>query len=114
MKLKLASLSLLAAICALGFAAPPVYPGAKLVDELNDALKKSGQDSTAYQTMDPFEKVYDFYKSKGSEVQARRPPRAGEKMANFKFNETGYAVSLIWRQDSKHGTVFYIAKMPGR
>ena len=104
-------LPLFAAAYLFAFAAPPVYPGAKLVDELNQALKKSGQESTAYNTMDAYEKVYDFYQSKGGELRRGRPARAGEKMATFQFKESGYAVNIIWKEDSKSkGTVFYIAR----
>jgi hypothetical protein len=103
-------LPLFAAVYLSAFAAPPVYPGAKPVDELNQALKKSGQDSTAYNTMDAYEKVYDFYQGKGGELRRGRPARAGEKMATFQFKESGYAVNIIWKEDSKSkGTVFYIA-----
>jgi hypothetical protein len=102
------------AVCVFAFAAPPVYPGAKTVDELNDATKKAGQNSMAYNTFDSFEKVYEFYKSKGTEVEARHPPRHGEKFASFKFSD-GYAVSISWKENSKsHGTVFFIAKAPRR
>lgn len=103
-------LPLFAAAYLSAFAAPPVYPGAKPVDELNDALKKSGQDSTAYNTMDAYEKVYDFYQSKGGELRRGRPARAGEKMATLQFKATGYAVNIIWKEDAKSkGTVFFIA-----
>jgi hypothetical protein len=113
MKMKRAALllPLFAAVYLSAFASPPVYPGAKLVDELNRELKKSGQDSTAYNTFDAFEKVYDFYQSKGGELRRGRPARAGEKMATFQFKESGYAVAIIWKEDSKsHGTIFYIAR----
>jgi hypothetical protein len=104
-------LPLFAAVYLSAFAAPPVYPGAKLVDELNQALKNSGQESTAYNTMDAYEKVYDFYQSKGGELRRGRPARAGEKMATFQFKDAGYAVNIIWKEDSKSkGTVFYIAR----
>ncbi len=104
-------LPLFAAVYVLAFAAPPVYPGAKPVDELNQELKKSGQDSTAYNTFDSYEKVYEFYQSKGGELRRGRPARAGEKMATFQFKDAGYAVNIIWKEDSKSkGTIFYIAR----
>ena len=112
MKMKRAALllPLFAAVYLSAFAAPPVYPGAKPVDELNRELKKAGQDSTAYNTMDAYEKVYDFYLAKGGELRRGRPARAGEKMATLQFKESGYAVNIIWKEDSKSkGTVFYIA-----
>ncbi len=109
--MKMILAALMAALCLFRFAAPPVYPGANAVDELNQATKRAGRNSSAYNTMDPFEKVYDFYKSKGAEVVSRRPPRTGQKQATFKFSD-GYAVSLIWKEDSKSkGTVFYIDKL---
>ena len=65
MKMKTAGLLLaLFAVVAFAFAAPPVYPGAKAVDELNKAAKIAGQDTMTYNTADPFERVYEFYKSK--------------------------------------------------
>ena len=112
MKMKRAALllPLFAAVYLAAFAAPPIYPGAKPVDELNRELKKAGQDSTAYSTMDAYEKVYDFYLGKGGELRRGRPARAGEKMATLQFKESGCAVNIIWKEDSKSkGTVFYIA-----
>jgi hypothetical protein len=117
MKLKRAALllPLFAAVYVFAFAAPPIYPGAKPVDEYNQEMKKAGQDNMAYNTFDPYEKVYEFYKSKGTEVQTRRPPRASEKFASFKFNDAGYGVAISWKEDSKSkGTVIHIAKIPGR
>jgi hypothetical protein len=109
------ALPILAAASLFAFAAPPIYPGAKPVDELNDAMKKVGQDNMAYNTFDPFEKVYAFYKGKGTEVQGRRAPRASEKFASFKFDEAGYGVAISWKEDSKSkGTIIHIAKIPGR
>jgi hypothetical protein len=106
--------SLFAAIC-LAFAAPPVYPGAKPIDELNDAAKKAGQNTMAYQTPDSFEKVSEFYKGKGgSETQGRHSNRAGEKFVTFRFPE-GYAVAISWKEDSKkNGTIIHIGQGGGR
>ncbi len=47
-------LPLFVAAYLFAFAAPPVYPGAKAVDELNEAAKKAGQNTTAYNTPDAF------------------------------------------------------------
>ena len=113
MKIKRAALllPLFAAVCVFAFAAPPVYPGAKAVNELNEAAKKAGQDTMSYNTLDPFEKVYEFYKSKGTDVPRahRVSPRA--KFALVKFNETGYGVSISWKEDSSSkGTIIHIGK----
>jgi hypothetical protein len=95
------------------FAAPPVYPGAKAVDELNAASKKAGQNAMAYNTFDPFEKVYDFYKTKGTEAQSHRPPRTSEKYAAFRFPDTGYMVVLSWKESAKsNGTIIHIGSAP--
>jgi hypothetical protein len=99
------------AVYVFAAAAPPVYPGAKAVAELNEAAKKAGQDSMAYSTPDPFESVYEFYKSKGAEVERahRVSPRA--KFALIRFNESGYGVAISWKEDSKSkGTVIHIGK----
>jgi hypothetical protein len=61
--------------------------------------------------MDAYERVYDFYQSKGGELRRGRPARSGEKMAPFQFKNAGYAVNIIWKEDSKSkGTVFYFAR----
>jgi hypothetical protein len=104
-------LPIFAAAYLFAFAAPPVYPGAKPVDQLNDASKKAGRNDLAYNTMDSFEKVSEFYGSKGEENQ--RAHRAGptEKSAMFMFKETGYVVMIGWKESSKtDGTVIHIAK----
>jgi hypothetical protein len=114
MKAAACLLPVFAAAYLFAFAAPPVYPGAKAIDELNEASKKAGQDVMAYNTFDAFEKVYDFYKTKGTEVQSRHPSRANEKFAAFKFQE-GYSVAISWKEDSKsRGTIVHIGRAPGR
>lgn len=109
-------LPLFAAACLFAFTAPPLYPGAKEVDELNRAAKKVGQPGISYNTFDPFEKVYAFYKSKGTEVQTHRTARPREKYAAFQFKELGYAVTIFWKDDAKEaGTVIFVGKnSPGR
>jgi hypothetical protein len=105
-------LPLFAAAYLFAFAAPPIYPGAKLVDDLNKGLKKAGQDMIAYNTFDAYEKVYDFYQSKGGELRRGRPSRDTEKQATFQFKESGYFVTVLWKEDAKeHGTVIYIGKV---
>jgi len=104
-------LPLFAAVYLFAFATPPVYPGAKAVDELNVAAKVAGQNTVAYNTADPFEKVYEFYKAKGTDVP--RAHRAGprEKFAMVMFNDTGYRVAISWKEDSKDkGTIIHIGK----
>ena len=115
-KLKAFGLSLVATAYLLAFAAPPLYPGAREVDELNQAAKKVGQPGVSYNTFDPFEKVYEFYKSKGTEIQTHHPARAREKYAAFQFKELGYAVTIFWKDDAKEaGTVIFVGKSsPGR
>lgn len=104
-------LPIFAAAYLFAFAAPPLYPGAKALDELNQATKKAGQNGISYNTFDPFEKVYEFYKSKGTEVQTHHPARAREKYAAFRFQEPGYAVTIFWRDDGKKsGTIIYVGK----
>ncbi len=114
MKLKKAifPVSLVAAACLFAFAAPPVYPGAKPVDALNDASKKAGRPNVlAYNTSDAFEKVYEFYKAKGAERVHNVP--AQEKFAMIMFPE-GYSVAIGWHQDSKeNGTTIHISKGGG-
>ncbi len=109
-------LMLVAATYLLAFAAPPLYPGAKEVNELNQATKKVGQPGISYNTLDPFEKVYAFYKSKGTEVQTHHTARPREKYAAFQFKELGYAVTIFWKDDAKEaGTVIFVGKnSPGR
>ncbi len=106
-------LSLIAAACLFAFAAPPVYPGAKPVDALNDASKKAGRPNVlAYNTFDSFEKVYDFYKTKGTERVHN--VNAAEKFAMITFPE-GYSVAIGWHEDSKeNGTVIHISKGGGQ
>jgi hypothetical protein len=111
MKKAVLLLPLFAAVCAFAFSAPPVYPGAKAVDELNEASKKAGQDTMAYNTSDAFEKVYEFYKSKGTEVQGAHKTSPREKFALIMFKETGYGVAIGWKEDSKSdGTIIHIAR----
>ena len=102
---------LVAAACVFAFAAPPVYPGAKAVDELNDAAKKAGQSTMAYSTLDPFQKVYEFYKSKGTEVERAHRDSPREKFALVRFKDTGFGVAISWKEDSKsNGTIIHIGK----
>jgi hypothetical protein len=109
-------LPLLAAAYLFAFAAPPVYPGAKPVDALNQAAKTAGQDTTAYNTPDAFEKVYDFYKSKGTEEQRAHRASPREKFAMIMFKDTGYTVAIGWKESAKaEGTVIHVAKgVPAR
>ena len=104
-------LPIFAAAYLFAFAAPPIYPGAQPVAQLNDAYQKAGRDTMAYNTADSFDKVFDFYNSKGTEVQ--RAHRAGpkEKSALFMFKETGYGVMVGWKESSKDkGTVIQMGK----
>ncbi len=104
-------LPLLAATYLLALAAPPVYPGAKAVDELNDAAKKAGRDTIAYSTPDSFENVYEFFKSKGREEQRAHRVSAREKFAMIIFRDAGYTVTIGWKEDAKsNGTVIHVAK----
>jgi hypothetical protein len=107
-------LPLIAAVCVFAFAAPPVYPGAKSVDALNEASKKAGRpDVLAYNTFDSFEKVYEFYKSKG--VERVHKVTAREKFALIMFKESGYSVAIGWGEDSKdNGTTIHISKGSGQ
>jgi hypothetical protein len=106
-------LTLLGAVCAFAFAAPPVYPGAKAMDELNAASKKAGQNAMAYSTPDSFEKVYEFYKKSGTEVHTSQ--KATEKNASFRYRDTGYGVTIVWKADSSvKGTTIHIGGPPGR
>jgi hypothetical protein len=118
MKLKRAILvlPLLAAGYLSAFAAPPVYPGAKPVGELDQAAKTAGQNTTAYNTPDTFEKVYDFYKSKGTEEQRAHRATPREKFAMIMFKDTGYTVAISWKETAKsEGTVIHFAKgVPAR
>ena len=73
MKMKRAALllPLFAAVYALAFAAPPVYPGAKAVDELNEAARKAGQETMAYNTLDPLKRSMSSTKAKAPRSQRR-------------------------------------------
>lgn len=105
------SLFVAAYMFAFAFAGPPVYPGAKAVDELNDAAKKAGQNTTAYNTLDSFEKVYEFYKTKGTEEQRAHRVGPREKFALVNFKDSGYGVAISWKEDSKSkGTIIHIGK----
>jgi hypothetical protein len=113
MKIKKAALllPLFATVYLFAFAAPPVYPGAKPIDELNDAAKKAGQDTMSYNTPDSFEKVYEFYKTKGTETERAHRVSPRSKFALIKFDDTGYGVSISWKEDSKSkGTIIHIGK----
>ena len=111
MILKRTGLLLVGVAYLFAFAAPPLYPGAKEVDELNQASKKVGQNGTSYNTFDPFEKVYDFYKTKGAETKTHHTPKAREKYAAFLFRDTGYAVTIFFREDDrKSGTIIFVGK----
>src|SRR3954468_11216471 len=111
MKRAVLLLPLLAAAYLFAFAAPPVYPGAKPVAELNDAAKNAGQDTMAYSTPDSFEKVYEFFKSKGTEEQRAHRVSARGKFAMIVFKDTGYTVAISWKEDSRsNGTVIHVAK----
>ena len=104
-------LPLFAATYLLAFAAPPLYPGAKAVDELNEAAKKAGQNTMAYNTPDSFEKVYEFFKSKGTEEQRAHRVGAREKFAMIMFKDDGYSVAISWKENAKsHGTVIHVTK----
>jgi hypothetical protein len=93
------------------FALPPVYPGAKAVDELNAATKNVGQNTMSYNTPDAFEKVYEFFKSKGTEEQRAHRASAREKFAMIIFKDDGYSVAISWKEDAKsHGTVIHVTK----
>jgi hypothetical protein len=109
-------LPLLAAMCVFALDAPPVYPGAKAVDELNGAAKKAGQDTTAYNTLDSFEKVYEFYKGKGTEEQRAHRVSGREKFAMIMFKDAGYTVAISWKEGAKaNGTVIHFTKgVPAR
>jgi hypothetical protein len=109
-------LPLLAATFLFAFAAPPVYLGAKGVDELNEAAKKAGQSTMAYNTPDSFEKVYEFFKSQGTEEQRAHRVSAREKFAMIMFKDAGYTVAISWKEDTKsNGTVIHVAKgVPAR
>ena len=111
MKMVLLLVSLFAATYMFAFVAPPVYPGAKAVDELNQAAKKTGQDNMAYNTLDAFEMVYEFYKGKGTEVQGAHRAGPKEKFALIMFSDLGYGVAISWREDAKSkGTMIHIAR----
>ena len=104
-------LPLFAATYLFSFAAPPVYPGAKAVEELNEAAKKAGQDTMAYNTPDSFEQVYEFFKSKGTEEQRAHRVSAREKFAMIMFKDAGYTVAISWKENAKsHGTVIHVAR----
>jgi hypothetical protein len=111
MKTAVLLLPLFAAAYLFAFAAPPVYPGAKAVDELNQAAKKAGQNTMAYNTPDSFDKVYDFFKSKGVEEQRAHRASAREKFAMIMFKDAGYTVTISWKEDAKsNGTVIHVAQ----
>ena len=116
MKRAIFLLPLLAATYLFAFAAPPVYPGAKAVEELNEAAKKAGQNTMAYNTPDSFEKVYEFFKSKGTEEQRAHRVKPGEKFVMIMFKDTGYTVAIGWKESAESdGTVIHVAKgVPAR
>jgi hypothetical protein len=70
----------------------------------------------AYNTPDSFEKVYEFFKSKGTEEQRAHRVSAREKFAMIMFRNDGYTVAISWKEDAKsNGTVIHVAKgVPAR
>ena len=104
-------LPFLAATYLFAFAAPPMYPGSQGIDALNDAAKKAGQNTMAYNTPDPFEKVYEFFRTKGTEEQQAHRVTANTKFAMIMFKDDGYTVAISWKESSKsNGTVIHVAK----
>ena len=108
-------LPLFAATYLFAFSVPPVYPGAKAVDELNEAAKKAGQNTMAYNTPDSFENVYEFFRSKGTEEQRAHRVGAREKFAMIMFKDAGYTVTISWKESAKsNGTIIHVANAPAR
>jgi hypothetical protein len=117
--MKMKTMALVLALFSAGyvfaFAGPPVYPGAKAIAELNDAAKKAGRDDLSYNTLDSFERVFEFYNSKGSENEKAHRVTPKTKSAMIMFKDSGYAVFISWREeDSKSkGTIIHIGKGGG-
>ncbi len=108
-------LPLLTAAYVFAFAEPAVYPGAKPVGALNDAGgRPRGQNTMAYNTPDCHGKVYDFYKSKGTEEPRAHRASPREKFAMIMFKDTGYTVAISWKESAKSdGTVIHVAMGAG-
>ena len=73
MKMKTTALvlALFSAGYVFAFAGPPVYPGAKAIAELNDAAKKAGRDDLSYNTLDSFERVFNFITARALRTKRR-------------------------------------------
>jgi hypothetical protein len=55
----------------------------------------------AYNTPDSFEKVYEFFRSKGTDEQRAHRVKPGEKFAMIMFQDTGYTVTIGWKESAK-------------
>jgi hypothetical protein len=101
MKKALAILLMVGSMSSLAFAADvPVYPGAKMNEMLTKADQAEHPGSVAYTTADAFEKVYEFYQTKGTENPHMKGISPDYKSGAFTFPGTHIDVAIFWVRQS--------------
>jgi hypothetical protein len=101
MKTALAVLLMVASMSSAAFAADvPVYPGAKMSEMLTQADQEQHPGSVAYTTPDAFEKVYEFYKTNGTENPHIKTNTPDYKMGAFTFPGKRFEVAIYWVKQS--------------
>jgi hypothetical protein len=78
----------------------PVYPGAKMNEMLTNADQAENPGSIAYTTSDAFEKVYEFYQTKGKENPHMKGISPDYKTGAFTFPGTHTDVAIFWVRQS--------------
>ena len=113
MKTALAMLLMFGSVCSTAFAADvPVYPGAKMNEMLTKADQEQHPGSVAYTTADAFEKVYEFYKTNGTENPHMKTNTPDYKMGAFTFPGKRTEVAIYWVKQSNAtmGTMVHLFK----
>lgn len=101
MKKALAILLMVGSMYSPAFAADvPVYPGAKMNEMLTKADQADHPGSVAYTTPDAFEKVYEFYKTNGTENPHMKTITPDYKAGTFTFPGKRIEVAIFWVKQS--------------
>ena len=101
MKKALAILLMVGSMSSPAFAADvPVYPGAKMNEMLTKADQADHPGSVAYTTPDAFEKVYEFYKTDGTENPHMKTITPDYKAGTFTFPGKRIEVAIFWVKQS--------------
>jgi len=114
MKTALAILLMVGSISSTAFAADvPVYPGAKMNEMLTKADQAHHPGSVAYTTPDAFEKVYEFYQTKGTENPHIKTNSTDYKAGAFTFPGKRIEVAIFWVKQSSAtmGTMVHLVNM---